>query len=101
MAHWFKKSFRQLITFPFVFYKAVVSPHLPKACLYEPSCSVYFKESILTHGLMKGFVLGITRILRCNGWFFKGGNDPVPQVFSWKTIALQYRVFRNSKNHPR
>lgn len=46
-------------------------------CKYTPTCSVYGKEAIIKYGALKGSILTIWRILRCNP-FSKGGFDPVP-----------------------
>ena len=43
---------------------------------FYPSCSEYMKQSIIKYGVVKGFFLGIKRILKCNP-FSKGGYDPV------------------------
>lgn len=61
------------------FYKIALSP-LKKAatCKYYPTCSSYAIEAIEIHGVIKGSLLAIWRILRCNP-FSKGGYDPVPQ----------------------
>ena len=48
-----------------------------KNCRYIPSCSQYTLEAIIKHGAVKGWVLGLWRILRCNPWS-KGGFDKVP-----------------------
>jgi uncharacterized protein len=58
-------------------YQLVVSPVLPPACRYWPSCSDYAAEAIATHGAMKGGGLALHRLLRCHPW---GGSgvDPVP-----------------------
>jgi len=45
-------------------------------CKYEPSCSEYCRQSVEKHGVAKGGLKGIWRILRCNPWS-KGGSDPV------------------------
>jgi putative membrane protein insertion efficiency factor len=58
-------------------YKRFISPFLPPACRFEPTCSVYLYQAIEKKGLIKGFVLGIKRLLRCHP-FSKGGLDPVP-----------------------
>lgn len=87
---------RKLLAFPVVVYRHVVSPHLPAACRYAPTCSRYTEQSILKHGLMRGSVLGLARILRCNG-FFHGGDDPVPESFSWAYLRQEYRNRRASK----
>ena len=56
------------------FYQKYISV---KNCRYIPSCSQYTLEAILKHGVIKGWVLGFWRILRCNPWS-KGGFDKVP-----------------------
>ena len=57
-------------------YKAVVSPFLPPACRFEPTCSEYARQAVEKYGAAKGTWLGIKRILRCQP-FCKGGHDPV------------------------
>ena len=60
------------------FYKRCISPLLPNACIYTPTCSEYAMEAIEKHGVLKGTGLAIWRVLRCNP-FMKGGYDPVPE----------------------
>ena len=60
------------------FYKRSVSPLLPNACRFTPTCSEYAMEAIQKHGALKGTGLAIWRVLRCNP-FCKGGYDPVPE----------------------
>lgn len=67
---------RTAIIAPIRAYKAWISPLLPPACRYEPSCSVYAMQAIELHGLY-GVWLAIKRIARCQP-FFPGGYDPVP-----------------------
>jgi putative membrane protein insertion efficiency factor len=59
------------------FYKRFISPALPSACIYEPTCSVYTYQAIEKYGVIKGGWLGIKRISRCHP-FHHGGYDPVP-----------------------
>lgn len=59
-------------------YQRVISPILPPACRFTPTCSEYFAEALLTWGPLKGTWLGIRRILRCHP-FHPGGDDPVPK----------------------
>lgn len=54
----------------------------PKVCIFEPTCSKYTYEAIEKFGVIKGFWLGIKRILRCHP-YSKGGYDPVPDEFRW------------------
>ncbi|HEY8321895.1 MAG TPA: membrane protein insertion efficiency factor YidD [Candidatus Baltobacteraceae bacterium] len=58
-------------------YKAVVSPLLPPACRFYPSCSQYAAGAIEKHGVMRGGILAARRLARCNP-FTPGGVDPVP-----------------------
>lgn len=57
-------------------YKLLVSPLLPSACRFYPTCSDYMKEAIEKHGVVKGVGLGLRRLSRCHP-FREGGFDPV------------------------
>lgn len=59
------------------FYRACISPLLPRCCRFTPTCSQYALEALGKHGFWKGTGLAIWRILRCNP-FNPGGYDPVP-----------------------
>ncbi len=59
------------------FYQLVISPILPSACRYTPTCSAYGIEALKKHGAIRGCVLTIKRIMRCNPWGGHG-EDPVP-----------------------
>ncbi len=59
------------------FYQRTVSPGLPPACRFEPSCSHYSHEAIEKHGLAKGGWLTVRRLARCHP-FHATGYDPVP-----------------------
>jgi len=60
------------------FYQKYLSPLKVRThCIYTPTCSQYAIEALKKHGIIKGSVLSIWRILRCNP-FSKGGYDPVP-----------------------
>ena len=59
------------------FYRTCISPLLPPACRYTPTCSQYAQEAIKKYGPFKGGWLALKRILRCNPWG-GSGYDPVP-----------------------
>ncbi|MBR5376534.1 MAG: membrane protein insertion efficiency factor YidD [Lachnospiraceae bacterium] len=61
-------------------YRRFISPYKRTKCPYIPSCSTYTEEAIRVHGTVKGLLLGLWRILRCNP-FSSGGYDPVPVSF--------------------
>lgn len=69
-------------------YQTFLAPLLPPACRFTPSCSEYARQAILVHGVFKGSILALWRILRCQPWC-AGGHDPVPPRFGL--------AFRNSK----
>lgn len=58
-------------------YQVTLSPLLPAACRYHPTCSNYAIEAIEKHGAMRGGWLAAKRIARCHP-FRPGGFDPVP-----------------------
>ena len=58
-------------------YKIVVSPLLPPACRFEPTCSRYAEDAIRRFGARRGLVLSVRRIWRCRPGV-EGGYDPVP-----------------------
>jgi hypothetical protein len=58
-------------------YKRFLSPLLPRACRFEPTCSLYAREAVEKYGLLRGTGLALWRLLRCNP-FHRGGLDAVP-----------------------
>jgi putative membrane protein insertion efficiency factor len=68
---------RKLALSLLTFYKRYISPCLPLACRFEPTCSVYMYQAIQKKGLIMGIFLGAKRLLRCHP-FCSGGFDPVP-----------------------
>jgi len=58
-------------------YHTWVSPMLPPACRYVPSCSVYAAEAVEAYGVFRGGFMAGRRLLKCNPWS-RGGFDSVP-----------------------
>jgi len=58
-------------------YKRWISPVLPPACRFHPSCAEYAADAVEQHGAGRGVVLALRRLLRCHP-FSRGGFDPVP-----------------------
>jgi putative membrane protein insertion efficiency factor len=73
-------SFREIIISPFILlvkiYQGAISPLLPNACRYTPTCSQYMIQALQKYGLLKGALMGVKRILRCHPWGGHG-HDPV------------------------
>ena len=59
------------------FYQQSISPFLPPACRFVPTCSQYALEAIQKYGPFKGSWLTLKRLLRCHPWG-GSGYDPVP-----------------------
>lgn len=58
------------------FYQRRISPYKKPCCRFYPTCSAYAIEAIEKKGLLRGGLMALWRILRCNP-FCKGGFDPV------------------------
>jgi hypothetical protein len=56
-------------------YQLTLSPLLGPACRFEPSCSRYMVGALQKYGLIRGFLKGVARILKCHPWH-PGGYDP-------------------------
>jgi putative membrane protein insertion efficiency factor len=67
---------RRIAIAPIVAYQRLISPALPRRCKYEPTCSLYAVQAIRRFGILRGLVLAVWRLLRCNP-FSHGGFDPV------------------------
>jgi putative membrane protein insertion efficiency factor len=71
------KVLRSVAVAPIVAYQLLISPFLGNNCRFYPSCSQYAKEAVLKHGVLRGVLLAVRRIVRCNPWN-PGGVDIVP-----------------------
>ncbi|MDN3984224.1 membrane protein insertion efficiency factor YidD [Lactiplantibacillus plantarum] len=72
---------RRLLMKGIRFYQRAFSAFSPAHCRYYPTCSNYTLEAIDRFGAVKGVLMGVARILRCQP-LVKGGFDPVPVHFS-------------------
>ena len=68
---------RQILMWSIRGYQLVISPMIGPRCRFYPSCSCYALTAIERHGALRGFWLGLCRLLRCHP-FAPGGYDPVP-----------------------
>jgi len=59
-------------------YQLLVSPLLPPACRFLPTCSEYASEAVERHGACRGGILALRRLARCHPWG-GSGYDPVPE----------------------
>ena len=66
----------RLLAALFAAYKRWLSPLLPRACRFTPTCSEYAYEAISRYGVIKGAAMAGKRICRCHPWH-PGGYDPV------------------------
>ncbi|MFA6001492.1 MAG: membrane protein insertion efficiency factor YidD [Thermoleophilia bacterium] len=57
-------------------YQRLISPLIPQRCKYYPSCSAYSIQAVKEWGIVRGSVMSVWRLLRCNP-FSHGGHDPV------------------------
>jgi putative membrane protein insertion efficiency factor len=68
---------RTVMILPIRAYRLMLSPLLPSACRFHPTCSSYAEQAIRTHGIVRGAWLAGRRILRCHPWS-ESCVDPVP-----------------------
>ncbi len=68
---------KKLFIFLIKLYQKYLSPMKSTKCPYCPTCSAYGLQAISKHGAVKGGVLTLWRLVRCNP-FSHGGYDPVP-----------------------
>ena len=83
---------RQILVLPIRLYQKLISPIIGSRCIYTPTCSEYSKNAVLRHGV-RGLLLGAARLLRCVGGLYRGGDDPVPEQFTFRHLFGSYRKF--------
>ena len=79
---------KKLLTKLIRLYQKYLSPLKRPCCKYYPTCSSYAVTAIEKHGAVKGMILAVWRILRCNPWSM-GGVDYVPEKFHLYTLKTK------------
>jgi putative membrane protein insertion efficiency factor len=74
---WIERGTTRLALALLRFYQAAISPWLPPACRYQPTCSRYAAEAVARYGVARGGWLALRRLGRCHP-FHAAGYDPVP-----------------------
>lgn len=81
-------------------YQQVVSPVLPRACRFEPTCSEFTRQVVLGHGVTRGFWLGLRRLARCHP-LHPGGYDPPPDARGERPDRDNVTPWKNGQSWPR
>lgn len=77
-----ERSFAQSVLLALIWlYQRLLSPLFAGSCRFEPSCSQYARQAVILHGALRGGLLALWRLLRCQP-LCRGGHDPVPVCFS-------------------
>ncbi|MBO5286554.1 MAG: membrane protein insertion efficiency factor YidD [Clostridia bacterium] len=74
---------KTILIFLVKLYRRLISPLKGNCCRFTPTCSVYALQALEKFGAIRGSILIIWRVLRCNP-FCRGGYDPVPERFTLK-----------------
>ena len=82
----------RVFTLPITLYRRFISPLIAPRCRYYPTCSTYAVDAIRSYGVLRGVVLAVWRLLRCNP-LSNGGFDPVEEQ------ALFHARARTSHGH--
>ena len=77
-------------------YSFLISPLLGKNCRFHPTCSGYMVHAIDRHGVIKGLLLGIKRILKCHPWHKGNMVDLVPDNVAWPELIGYKRKASNT-----
>jgi uncharacterized protein len=75
---------RRVVVAPIRAYQRLFSPALGERCRYYPSCSTYAVQAVESYGILRGLVLAVWRVLRCNP-LSRGGVDPVHEQRLFKS----------------
>lgn len=78
-------------------YKKVLSPLLPRACRFEPTCSEYARQAMLSHGLARGSWLALKRLTRCHP-LNPGGYDPPPVAAGRRNVPDSATTWKSERS---
>jgi hypothetical protein len=81
------------------FYKKFISPLLGPNCRFYPTCSCYAHEAIEKHGVFRGLLLGVKRILKCHPWGGTKWVDLVPEKWSWSLLIPSIFKYKNAQQN--
>lgn len=84
-----RRALIAMLVAPIRVYRYAISPMLPPACRFHPSCSEYAIEALRRHGPVAGGWLAVSRICRCQP-LNDGGLDPVPETFSLRARSARW-----------
>ena len=85
LLNWMKKNIAAFFLGLIWVYQKLLSPLLPKSCIYHPTCSEYSKQAVQKHGPFMGVLLGFKRLLSCHP-LHQGGIDEVPEKVTWQNF---------------
>ncbi|MGB0095999.1 MAG: membrane protein insertion efficiency factor YidD [Solirubrobacteraceae bacterium] len=85
------RSLRLLVIAPIRVYQRLLSPAFGQRCKYYPSCSEYAAQAVERFGILRGLIVAVWRLLRCNPWSH-GGFDPVEEQRLFKSQAPAHSV---------
>ncbi|WP_288765779.1 membrane protein insertion efficiency factor YidD [uncultured Varibaculum sp.] len=80
------------------FYQRYLSPLFPPRCKYYPSCSNYALSAVKIHGALKGSLLSVWRLVRCNP-LSDGGVDYPPEKGKWKSAPYHQMTLSELQEH--
>lgn len=84
--HSIRMALAEVLVFPIRLYQRYLSPLFPPHCRFSPTCSAYAVTALRRFGILRGSLLTICRLVRCQP-FCKAGYDPVPAAFSLRPFA--------------
>lgn len=79
--HTISTAVAEVLVFPIRLYRRFLSPLIPPRCRFTPTCSAYAVTALRRFGILRGTLLTVCRLVRCQP-LCKAGYDPVPITFS-------------------